>query len=118
MFTAMFSPIHSLYPFYLTKENVIRYNVAYKQQTWIGGHLNKTTTNISVRGNRNFINGVRMLAAAKGMAIADVVRLALDTTYGEELARHVRFFEENDASLQQKGTASHNECTMENGQEL
>lgn len=63
------------------------------------------STSIPVSGDREFVQVVKTLAAAKGTTVADLVRQALDTAYGAELAR-IRsiFFGEGDVSKHQQGT--------------
>lgn len=43
------------------------------------------TTNVSVKGDRNYVRLLRKLAVDKDVRISDLVRAAIDEKYGDEL---------------------------------
>lgn len=45
----------------------------------------RTTTAVSVRGNKAYTGKLNILAAQQRIAVADLVRLAIDTVYGVKL---------------------------------
>lgn len=52
----------------------------------------KTSTAVSLRANRPYVQSLRALAEKKGVTVADLVRDALDAQLGEELKSFVIFF--------------------------
>lgn len=59
-----------------------------------------TSVSISVKGNREFTAIVRTIAQKHGTSVAQLVRDALDKSYGEDIARLSSFFEPSVASMQ------------------
>lgn len=55
-----------------------------------------TSTAVSVRATRIYIKAFRELAERKGKSMADLVRIALDKEYGDEIQHWVSFFESAD----------------------
>lgn len=51
---------------------------------------------ISVKGNKRYIQLFKALAAKRGTTVAQLVRHALDTVYGDELSNIEDFFIAND----------------------
>lgn len=62
---------------------------------------NITSTSVSVRGNREYVNQLKALAAKHGISLAEFTRHALDTVYGEELEALAIFFADSVAYKQQ-----------------
>jgi hypothetical protein len=49
-------------------------------------------TAISFRGDKRYIKALKAVAAAKGINVGELVRSALDATYGDLLKPHIEFF--------------------------
>lgn len=59
------------------------------------------STSVSVRGDREYVNTLRALAARRGITLAELTRRALDTQYGAEVEEISSFFANSVASKQQ-----------------
>jgi hypothetical protein len=59
------------------------------------------STSVSVRGDRDYINTLRALAAKRGITLAELTRRALDEAYGDEAEAMSSFFANDVASKQQ-----------------
>lgn len=46
----------------------------------------RTTTAVSVRGDKTYTDKLNVLAVQRNKAVADLVRFAMDTVYGKELS--------------------------------
>lgn len=54
---------------------------------------NLGSTSLSVQGDRKYVNDLKALAARRGISLAELTRLAMDTVYGEELKALAIFFD-------------------------
>lgn len=52
-------------------------------------------TNVSLRGNRAYTKALKALAYSQGIAVGDLVRLAVDAKFGKALKKHIDFFDAN-----------------------
>jgi hypothetical protein len=59
------------------------------------------STSVSVRGDREYVNTLRALAAKRGITLAELTRRALDTEYGDEVEAMSSFFA-NDVAYKQQ----------------
>jgi hypothetical protein len=62
------------------------------------------SVNISVKGDRQFVNAVAQLAFEEGKTTAEFVRAALDTLYGDDINEILRFAEQRAARKSGQGS--------------
>ncbi len=55
-------------------------------------------TAVSLRGDDVYRKAIKAVAAARGISAGDLVRIALDQTFGEELENAASFFTDNGTS--------------------
>lgn len=51
-----------------------------------------TAISVSCRADKPYIKALKVVAAQNGIAVADLVRNALDAQYGDTLRNHLAFF--------------------------
>lgn len=60
---------------------------------------NRSTTALSVRGGKPYVQAIRALAEKRGTSIGEMVRQALDAQLGAELERFVIFFTQDGTEI-------------------
>jgi hypothetical protein len=50
---------------------------------------------VSISADRAYIKALKAVAAQKGITVAELVRIATDATFGDQLEPHLRFFAVN-----------------------
>lgn len=50
------------------------------------------TTNVPIQADRPYVKAIKALAYQRGITMAELVRQALDRTYGDQLKSHLAFF--------------------------
>jgi len=69
------------------------------------------STTVPVRGNRTYANAVGLVARKRNMMIADLVRMALNASYGSEIEEAEKFFADGDTQKTQTNHISTEEPT-------
>jgi hypothetical protein len=74
--------------------------------------MNRTSVSVSCRGDRAYVQALRALAATRGLDMADVVRKALDTTFGGDIKPYLEcFVAHNEDKYPHSKEAVHNSDT-------